>query len=161
MGYNILAIPKQTYDYYGNKLNTRKPFKTSTKKIEWNRSAGRNDAEFKTTSKCRNCPRKLQWGDKRYEFDHWDNNNSNNSQSNCRLVCLFCHTKNTNFKRIKQKDKYTGIVIGHKTIKLKTGYKKLKKRKPKKSKKTRGNYYLDPLTGKKVKVSKSYSVFNL
>jgi C4-type Zn-finger protein len=66
----------------------------------------------------------LAWGDGTYNFDHYDNNSSNNSQKNCRLVCKNCHGGATKTKKIAERNPYTGEVIGYRTIKLKVGYKK-------------------------------------
>jgi len=116
----------------------RKPFSTKTKKIEWMLAAGRNPYDssgklrFVKTSKCRRCKRPLTWGDRTYDFDHKDNDPSNNSQRNCRLVCKSCHGHVTVVKKRKIKGIF-GETIGHKTIKKKVGYKKPKK-KPKKTK---------------------------
>ena len=52
----------------------RKPFKMSTKKIEWMLAAGRDPKEyaekskFYKTSYCRKCKTKLIWGDGSYNF---------------------------------------------------------------------------------------------
>ena len=110
----------------------RKPFSTNTKRIEWLLAAGRDpDKYFETgkfykTSYCRKCKRRLIWGEGSYDFDHKDNNPANNRQSNCHLVCKVCHGKATKTKIIKERDIFGGVV-GHKTIKLKVGYKKPKK----------------------------------
>ena len=108
----------------------RKPFKISTKKIEWNRAASRADNDFKTTSKCRcsNCKLKLIWGSNAYDFDHKDNNPLNISQKNCYLVCKVCHGKHTRLGKRRVRN-----AIGmwtNKTIKKKVGYKKATRRKP-------------------------------
>ena len=110
----------------------RKPFSINAKRIEWLLAAGRDPEEFfdkgkfYKTSCCRKCRIKLLWGDGSYDFDHKDNNPGNNRQSNCFLVCKNCHGKATKVKVIKQKGMF-GEVTGHKTIKLKVGYKKPKK----------------------------------
>lgn len=117
----------------------RRPFSIRTKKIEWERSAGRvpkfsgNRVIIGKISYCRNpkCKRKLTWGDGTYNFDHKDNNPANSSQSNCYLVCRNCHGKATVIKKRKVKG-FLGETIGHKTIKRKVGYKKPKK-KPRKT----------------------------
>lgn len=121
---------------YGKKPK-RKPFKTSTKKKEWNIVAGRNETDFKSTSKCRKCKRRLTWGTRTYEFDHKDNNSANNSQKNCYLVCRVCHGGATVIKKKKVRERFTGIVIGHKTYKKKVGYKKSTRPKKKKSRRTK------------------------
>jgi hypothetical protein len=115
----------------------RKAFTIKTKKIEWMKASGHKPelytekGIFYKTSKCRNCPRKLTWGDRTYDFDHKDNNPKNNSQKNCYLVCKVCHGKHTVIKKIKQRDPFFGTTIGHKTIKKKVGYKKQKAKKKK------------------------------
>ncbi len=109
----------------------RKPFKTSTKKMEWMSAAGKDPLQWRTnfvkTSRCRWCKGTLTWGDRTYDFDHKDNNPVNNSQSNCYLVCRNCHGKHTVVGKRKVKDRFLGITIGHKTYKKKFGYKKPKK----------------------------------
>lgn len=129
MAQSLFSLTKPTYDIYGRKIKSRKAFKTSTKKKEWNKSAGRSEDDFTTVSKCRHCRRRLAWGDRSYEFDHKDNNNSNNSQRNCYLVCRVCHGRATVVKKKKVRDRFTGMTTGHKTIKRKVGYKKTRKRK--------------------------------
>ena len=110
----------------------RKPFSINTKRIEWLLAAGRDpDKYFETgkfykTSYCRKCKRRLIWGEGSYDFDHKDNNPANNRQGNCYLVCKNCHGKATKTKTVKQRGMF-GEVVGHKTIKLKVGYKKPKK----------------------------------
>ena len=112
-------------DFFGLRKR-RKPFRLSTKKIEWLKAASRDpEGKFYKTSKCRNCGIKLTWGDGRYNFDHKDNNPANNRQSNCYLVCRNCHGAATKIDKIKQIDAL-GIPVGHKTIKRKVGYKKPK-----------------------------------
>src|SRR3989338_6411984 len=111
------SLPKPKYNLYGKKIKSRKAFKISTKKKEWNKAAGRSEDNFNTASYCRVCKRRLTWGDRSYEFDHKDNNNSNNSQKNCYLVCRVCHGKATVVKKNKVKDRFTGWTVGHKTIK--------------------------------------------
>jgi len=112
----------------------REPFRVSTKKIEWMKAAGRDPKEytehrkFYKTSYCRNCKAKLIWGDGIYTFDHFDNNPANNRQSNCYLVCRNCHGKATKIEKRKIKEPFLGMVVGHKTIKRKVGYKKHKRK---------------------------------
>ena len=116
----------------------RKPFSTKTKKIEWMLASGERvfnkdgSLRFVKTSRCRVCKTPLTWGDRRYNFDHKDNNPMNNSQKNCRLVCRNCHGKHTVIKKRKIKG-FFGETVGYKTIKKKVGYKKPKK-KPEKTK---------------------------
>lgn len=134
--FGIKPIKLELINLTGKKKNKRKAFKVSTKKIEWNKAAGRAGDDDKTTSKCRHCKRKLIWGSRTYDFDHKNNNPANNSQSNCYLVCKICHGRATVIKKKRVKDKFFGRTIGHKTIKVKAGYKKPKKiKKPKKRKK--------------------------
>jgi hypothetical protein len=118
------------------KNKRRKPFKTSTKKKEWNKSAGRSEDDFKTTSKCRvgGCRRTLIWKNGTYDFDHKNNNSKNNSQKNCYLVCKTCHGRHTKLGKKKIIDKFTRITLGYKTIKKKVGYKKQIRKKRKKRK---------------------------
>jgi len=107
----------------------KKSFSINTKRIEWLVAAGRDPNEyfekgkFYKTSYCRKCKRRLIWRDGSYDFDHKDNNPANNRQSNCYLVCKTCHGKATKTKVIKKRG-LLGEVIGHKTIKLKVGYKR-------------------------------------
>ncbi len=120
------------FDFFGTEKR-RKNFTVATKKIEWMKAAGRDPDEyiknkkFYKTSKCRQCGLKLTWGDRRYDFDHKDNNSSNNSQKNCYLVCKTCHGGATKIEKQKVRDPFFGDVVGHKTIKRKVGYKKPKK----------------------------------
>ena len=93
--------------------------------------------KFVKTSKCRNCSRKLTWGDRTYEFDHKNNKEWDNSQKNCYLVCLFCHRKATVIEKRKVTERTTGIPMGYKTVKKKEGYKKERKRKKRKRRKSR------------------------
>ena len=83
---------------------------------------------FVKTSKCRECKRPLTWGDRKYVFDHKDNNPANNRQTNCYLVCRICHGAVTVTKKRKIKG-FLGETVGYKTIKKKVGYKKPKKTK--------------------------------
>jgi len=137
MPQSLIRVLQPAHDIYGRKIKRRKEFKISTKKKEWNKAAGRSEDDFKTTSKCRQCGRKLIWGSRTYDFDHRDNNPVNNSQSNCYLVCKNCHGKATVIKKIKIKDKITGRTIGYKTIKKKVTYKKHTKKKKTKKKRTK------------------------
>ena len=120
--------------FWGDEKKKRKPFSIKKKKIEWAIAAGRKaynssgKLDFVKTSNCRQCRRTLTWGDRTYDFDHKDNNPANDSQTNCYLVCKVCHGKHTKTKVIKERD-FSGQVVGHKTIKLKVGYKKKTARK--------------------------------
>ena len=116
------------------KTGGRRPFKMSTKKIEWMDAAGRGIFDkFCKTSKCRRCKRKLTWGDGSYDFDHRNNNSANRSQENCYLVCKICHGKVT-----KPKIKiYEHVLTGHRIYERKmekVGYKKGKRAKTTKAK---------------------------
>ncbi len=153
----LLDIPNT--NLYGNSKKKRKPFSIKTKKIEWMRAGGHDSYEyiahrkFVKTSKCRNptCRRTLIWGDGSYDFDHKDNNPANNSQKNCWLVCKSCHGKHTKIGIRKERDALG--FIRYKTIKKKIGYKKSRRKyKPRKRRKSSGNYWSNPLTGRKEKV---------
>jgi len=116
----------------------RKPFTLRAKKTEWMVAVGKNPYtdRFVKTSKCRQCKRSLQWGERTYDFDHKDNNPSNNSQKNCFLVCKVCHGKHTVIKKRKVKG-VLGQTVGYETVKKKVGYKKTKKTASKKKKRKR------------------------
>jgi len=141
------------------KEKKRKPFSIKTKKIEWMLADGRNPYDksgrlyFVKTSKCRVCGTPLRWGERTYDFDHKDNNPANNNQTNCYLVCKVCHGKHT----IIKKRRITGLfgeTVGYRTIKKKTGYKKLKK-KPKKTKRVAIRNIFGDVTGyRTVKIRK-------
>lgn len=103
------------YDIWGNRTSRRKSFSASTKEQALTKARGR----------CMNCHRLLHPRAK--EFDHKNNNSSDNSLRNCFVVCSNCHRANTVIKKIKQKDGF-GNVVGYKTIKRKVGYKKDKRR---------------------------------
>ena len=137
------SIPKPKYDTYGRKVNRRRPFKTSTKKKEWNKAAGRAEDDFKTTSKCRWKKERLVWGSRTYDFDHRDNNSANNSQKNCYLLCKNCHGHLTVLEKQKDRDSF-GNVTGYKTIKRKVGGKKSQKKKTKKVRRKRKEYIYGP-----------------
>ena len=146
---------KPRHDLMGRKISYRKEFKTSTRKRVWMKAVGHNPDLWRTnfikTSKCMNprctIKKKLIWGDKTYEFDHKDNNSSNNSEKNCFLVCLFCHSKVTVRGPNKLiRDKFTGMVIQEKATKKKVGYKKVRRRK-KQAKKTRTKRKLKSIWG--------------
>ncbi len=134
--------------------NGRKPFAIRTKRIEWLKAVGEKGkkpllqylADGKipklTTSNCRVCKRTLTWGDGTYDFDHKDNNKANNSQNNCYLVCKVCHGKHTKTKVVKERG-FLGAVVGHKTIKLKIGYKKVAKKPVKKMTRKRSDSIFD------------------
>ena len=136
-------MPRQGFDFgiysntnkvslTGKKSGKRKNFKLSTKKVEWNASAGRATDNFKTTSKCRKCPRRLTWKDGTYDFDHKNDNSSDNSQKNCYLVCKVCHGRVTKIGKRKVR---TMLGVRYQTIKKKVGYKKPKKKPLKKKSK--------------------------
>lgn len=104
----------------------RKPFTLTTKKIEWMLAVHKDPyGKFCKTSECRQCHIKLTWGDRTYEFDHKDNNEANNKQSNCYLVCRNCHGKATKIVKIRVEHPFTGA--SYKTKKVRIGYKKPKK----------------------------------
>lgn len=127
---------------FGRRVSKRKPFKTSTKKNEWDKSAGRSEGDFKTTSYCRKCGIKLIWKGGGYDFDHKDNNPANNSQRNCYLVCKTCHGKHTKVGKRKVKN-IMGVTVSYQTIKKKVGYKKQTRQKHKPTKKKRQPRGLD------------------
>lgn len=136
--FGIKPIRFEPINLTGKRKSKRKAFNISTKKIEWNKAAGRAEDDFKTTSKCRkpSCRRKLIWGSRTYDFDHFNNNPADNSQKNCRLFCKSCHGNLTVIGKRKKKSKLTGYTTGYTTIKKKVGYKKPKKtKKPKKRRK--------------------------
>lgn len=121
----------------------RKPFSTQTKKRVWMKAGGHNPDNWRTglakTSKCMNPKCRgsvLKWGDKTYDWDHKDNDHSNNRESNCYLVHTYCHRKAT---VIKKKAVYSyGFRVGSETYKKKAEYKKAKKKPTKhKTKRTR------------------------
>lgn len=108
----------------------RKNFSSPTKKRVWMRAGGHNPNDWKKatkyTSKCMSseCKHKqmiLRWGDKTYDWDHYDNNHANNAESNCYLVHTFCHRKATQFGS-RTKTAY-GLTIGKERTKLKASYK--------------------------------------
>ena|GEM_PF-3238448 len=146
-------LPKPEYNLLtGRKIKKRKAFKISTKKKEWNKAAGRKEDDFKSTSKCRQCKKRLVWGKGGYNFDHKDNNSANNSRSNCYLVCCNCHDKVTKIKKKKVRNPITGNVVGHKTYKKKVGYKK--KAKPKTKKKRTKRKPSNPFGMPKIRMPK-------
>jgi len=107
----------------------RRAFSIRTKKTEWMEAGGHAASEylekgkFFKTSKCRSCSKRLVWGDGTYDFDHKDNDRSNDRRSNCWLVCKNCHGKNTKGKTVRKLGIF-GEVIGFKRLALKVGYKK-------------------------------------
>lgn len=131
------------YSYRGLALYSnarkRKPFKISTKKIEWMRAAHRDPfGKFVKKSRCRNCGRPLTWKDGSYDFDHKDNNPANNSQNNCWLVCKSCHGRHTKIGIRKERD-MLGFIT-YKTIKKKVGYKKSRRKHTKQRRKRKHRY---------------------
>lgn len=134
------------------KPKKRKPFKTSTKKMEWNRSAGRDVLNFASTSKCRKCHRPLKWGDRSYEFDHKNSHEWDNRLENCWLVCRVCHGKATKIEKRKIKDRFLGTTIGYKTIKRKVSYKKPRKKTKHRKKRKRRTDIFAPIRIPKPKI---------
>jgi 5-methylcytosine-specific restriction endonuclease McrA len=121
---------------FGSPEKRRKPFTLKQKRIEWLKAARRDpEGKFYKTSRCRKCKIRLVWGDRGYDFDHKDNNPSNNRQSNCFLVCKNCHGKATKMEVRIYEHTLTGERI-YKTVKKKVSYKK-PKAKPKKKTKAR------------------------
>ena len=138
---------------------SRKSFSMKTKKIEWMIASGKRvydksgKLSFVKTSKCRRCKRPLRWGSRAYDFDHKDNNPSNNSQTNCYLVCKVCHGEATVLKKRRIKNIF-GETVGYETIKKKVGYKKPQK-KPKKTRRIAIRNIFGDITGyRTVKVRK-------
>lgn len=131
-------------ELFGKKKPGRKNFKVSTKKIEWNRAAGRADDDDKTTSKCRACGKRLVWGSGRYEFDHHNNRNSDNSQNNCRVKCRNCHGHETQ-PGVRTKRDMFGNVIERKRYMKKVGTKKSTRRKTRKKPDKRRELFGDDL----------------
>jgi len=120
----------------------RKNFTIKTQKTEWLLASGNAKAleqymklskfDESVTSKCRVCKTLLTWKSGKYEFDHKDNRNYNNSQSNCYLVCRNCHGEHTKVDKIKVNNPFS---TEYKTVKRKIGYKKpVSKTKPASSK---------------------------
>ncbi len=122
---------------FGEPEKRRRPFTLKQKKTEW-LLAGKHDPEgkFYKTSRCRKCKIRLVWGDRGYDFDHKDNNPSNNSQRNCFLVCKNCHGKATKIEVRIYEHSFTGERI-YKTVKKKVSYKKPKAKAKKKTKRRR------------------------
>ena len=119
----------------------RKAFPIAVKRMEWLEASGNRKAknEYKKTgkfdetvhSKCRKCKKELRWETHTYDFDHKDNNPSNNRQSNCVLYCTACHRAITKPIVVKERG-FGGIVLGTKTKMArsgKVGYKKPKSKK--------------------------------
>src|SRR3989344_648754 len=93
----------------------RRNFKDSIKKRVWMKCGNHDPEKYKIkfikTSYCMNKKhrKKLNW-DKKYQFqwDHIDNNPSNDKEKNCGLLCNDCHRKFTKFGN--RKIKWMGIV---------------------------------------------------
>ena len=114
---------------FGSGKEARKNFPVSTKKMVWMTTAGyQHDAKFdkNVKSKCSQCHRTLIWGDRTYDFDHFNNNNSDNRPVNCKLVCVICHRKATKVK-VVTKSNIWGLPT-KKTVLEKVGYKKPQKK---------------------------------
>jgi hypothetical protein len=117
-------------------------FSIVTKRIEWLKAAGTDNAKMALLkyagegkvpvrmprSKCRVCKIPLSWASGTYHFDHKDNNSANASQRNCFLVCRNCHGKATKTRVVREYEPFFGSVVGHRTQKLKVGYKKAAKK---------------------------------
>jgi hypothetical protein len=120
----------------------RVEFSIVTKRIEWLKAAGTDNAKKvllkyagdgkvpvkMPRSKCRVCKIPLTWGSGTYNFDHKDNNSANTSQKNCFLVCRNCHGKATKIRVVREYEPWFGSVVGYRTQKLKVGYKKTAKK---------------------------------
>ncbi len=109
----------------------RKNFAQKTKKTEWlsaskdfeafNQYIKFNKFDETVVSYCRECNTSLVWKSGKYEFDHKNNQNYNNSQNNCYLLCRNCHGEHTKIDKIKINKPFG---TEYKTIKRKVGYKK-------------------------------------
>lgn len=130
-----------------NNTPTKRRFKVSTKKRVWMK-ARKNDPDkwrtgFIKTSYCmnKNCKKQLKW-DKRheFEFDHLNNDPSNNSEKNCFLVCNDCHKKHTVIGKRRQYNQL-GMFTRYQTIRKKVGYKKKRGRNLLHPKRKRVNNY--------------------
>jgi ssDNA-binding Zn-finger/Zn-ribbon topoisomerase 1 len=55
----------------------------------------------------------LNWGGRSYEVDYIDNNPSNNSIKNCRVVCRICHAKHIVIRK-KRETGFFGETVGYK-----------------------------------------------
>jgi hypothetical protein len=124
--------------FFWDEEKQRREFSIVTKRIEWLGAADTESAKRvlqkyvddgkapsrMPRSKCRVCGKPLTWGDGTYNFDHYDNNSSNNGQRNCYLVCRNCHGGATKIRLVRELDPWFGTVIGYITQKLKVGYKK-------------------------------------
>jgi len=106
----------------GKRIKRRKPFKTSTKKEALKR-AGYKCQNPRCRINLRRSPhKKLGYV---VEFDHWDNNPSNNSAKNCKVLCPTCHSQLTVLKKRKVRNL---VGYGYKTIKKHSGVKRKKKK---------------------------------
>jgi hypothetical protein len=127
----------------GASSKERRNFKTSIRKRVWMRAGGHDPDKWRTgfikTSRCMGlrCKKVLKWDEHHYQFDHRDNNHANISEKNCGLLCLECHKDYTKLKSVRVKHPFLPMLDGHKTIKLKVGYKKQRKKKHKKTRRTR------------------------
>jgi hypothetical protein len=129
----------------------RKPFSLQTQKRVWLKAGGHNPDNWRTgfikTSYCMRCGLKLTWKGGSYNFDHKNNNEADNRESNCYLACRNCHGKVTVVKKKVVRDRYTGWVVGHKTYKKKVGYKKVRRKPKPKKRKRSGAMYFDIMSG--------------
>jgi hypothetical protein len=141
------------------KSKARRPFSTQTKKRVWMKAGNHNPENWRVgfvkTSYCMSprCRKKLSW-DKKYEFefDHKNNDSSNNSEKNCFIVCNDCHKKHTQFGS-RAEYNAVGMYIGKRRFKKKVGYKKVKRKISRKRKKyNNSNYFVNPITGKRTRL---------
>ena len=134
-------VRREQHEVGGREKNqnmNRVEFSIVTKRIEWLKAAGTDNAKTALLkcladnkvparmprSRCRVCKTALVWGGGTYNFDHRDNNSANATQRNCFLVCRNCHGKATKTRVVREYEPFLGSVVGYKTQKLKVGYKK-------------------------------------
>ena len=130
---------------FNTRTKHRKEFSTQVKKRTWMKARNSDPdlwrSGFIKTCYCMNprCGIKLIWGNGAYDFDHKDNNPSNNSKLNCFVVCKICHGKHTKTDKRAVYDQYRNFT-GYKTIKKRVGYKKIRKKKIVRKRKRKKSY---------------------